>query len=300
MSARLFCRYGPLEGTEIEIEAETSVGRSQSNDLVLNHESVSKTHARIVRDDHRDCFVLVDLGSTNGTLLDGDRVARDERLGALHVISFGGSAEFIFVDRSLTRRSRPSEVTAVPEESELELGIDQRPEPSKTEPAEAAKVAVTEEATLSEIEVVGLPESLGKPEVEAIPEQTVMGDEVIGLPEALAEAEAAAEQPTPATFQLEVLQGKEVVDRFDLASGENSIGRGSDCDIQIDTEALSRKHASIRLDGSALHIRDLASTNGTFVDHRRLKGAEERELSPGSRVRLGATICRVSKASEEA
>src|SRR5919199_3083271 len=60
----------PLEG-----RGPWSVGRSQENDIVLNDPNASRKHARISRADNG--FVVEDLGSTNGTLLDGAPIDRE-------------------------------------------------------------------------------------------------------------------------------------------------------------------------------------------------------------------------------
>lgn len=52
------------------------VGRSREADLVVSDETVSRRHAQIVRT--TDGFMLADLGSTNGTWLDGRRVGQVE------------------------------------------------------------------------------------------------------------------------------------------------------------------------------------------------------------------------------
>ncbi|WP_020208326.1 FHA domain-containing protein [Gilvimarinus chinensis] len=46
------------------------------------------------------------------------------------------------------------------------------------------------------------------------------------------------------------------------------IGRASDCDIPIKGSHLSRRHTEVALLGGSLRIRDLNSTNGTFVNER--------------------------------
>ena len=51
------------------------VGRSQENDIVINDPNVSRRHARISRADNG--FLVEDLGSTNGTLLDGAPIDRE-------------------------------------------------------------------------------------------------------------------------------------------------------------------------------------------------------------------------------
>ena len=52
------------------------IGRGRKADLVIGEATISRTHARIVPEG--DAFVLEDLGSTNGTQLNGKRVSRGE------------------------------------------------------------------------------------------------------------------------------------------------------------------------------------------------------------------------------
>jgi DNA-binding NtrC family response regulator len=66
-----------------------------------------------------------------------------------------------------------------------------------------------------------------------------------------------------------------------------SIGRGSECGVQIAGVRVSRLHAEIRPRGRLLVVRDLGSTNGTFVDGQRV---ERQILAPGSVLRLGEWV----------
>ena len=64
---------GPLAGTTLQLDnTPITIGRADSSTLVVSDDYVSSNHARLVPDG--DAWVLEDLGSTNGTFLDRDRV----------------------------------------------------------------------------------------------------------------------------------------------------------------------------------------------------------------------------------
>jgi len=53
-----------------------------------------------------------------------------------------------------------------------------------------------------------------------------------------------------------------------------TIGRDKDCDLKLNTKRVSRRHSEIRESGDHIWIRDLESTNGTYVNHVRIEQAE--------------------------
>ena len=78
---------GPRKGEEVVVDRECfRIGKSPDNDLVLADATVSRDHCEIVRDARG--YLLRDLGSTNGTLLDGAEI-REGYLRAGMVISVG-------------------------------------------------------------------------------------------------------------------------------------------------------------------------------------------------------------------
>lgn len=72
---------------------------------------------------------------------------------------------------------------------------------------------------------------------------------------------------------------------FPLSSEHIVLGRGTDVDIRFEDSAVSRRHAEIVL-GDTIYIKDLGSTNGTFVDGKRI---QHQQLADGSVIRLGST-----------
>jgi hypothetical protein len=72
---------------------------------------------------------------------------------------------------------------------------------------------------------------------------------------------------------------------YQLAKGKTRLGRGADADIRIDDPGVSRHHCDIVIGTDAV-LRDLGSTNGTYVDGVQVA---ERVLRDGSVIRLGST-----------
>jgi ABC-type multidrug transport system ATPase subunit len=66
-------------GRRVPVEPEVTIGRSPENTFTIDDEEVSRRHARVFRD--AQGFVLEDLGSSNGTLVNGSRIAGQHRLG---------------------------------------------------------------------------------------------------------------------------------------------------------------------------------------------------------------------------
>lgn len=72
----------------------------------------------------------------------------------------------------------------------------------------------------------------------------------------------------------------------ELKIGTTSVGRDDEADIKVEDRGLSRVHFEIAFDGQIAAIRDLQSTNGTFVDGSKVS---ELVLRSGSTVSAGRT-----------
>jgi putative nucleotidyltransferase with HDIG domain len=66
-----------------------------------------------------------------------------------------------------------------------------------------------------------------------------------------------------------------------------TVGRVAQCEIHIEDQAVSRRHCTLAVQGSALSVTDLDSANGTFLNERIVKSATAR---PGDLIRVGSTV----------
>jgi len=83
-----------------------------------------------------------------------------------------------------------------------------------------------------------------------------------------------------------ILSGQSVGKMFKVDRTKYVIGRGSDADIRLDDEGVSRHHAQLVQYGpGVVSIRDLNSTNGTYVNGNRI---EAHVLSDGDRIQFGS------------
>jgi hypothetical protein len=119
--ASLLVRSGPMKGTRLPIRVPVvNIGRADYNDIVLADESVSTAHAKLQR--REGVWTLIDLGSTNGTFVDGEQVHGEVPLGPGATVRFGQvSTMFEPTDDALgvakgsgTRMMEPVQVPASP------------------------------------------------------------------------------------------------------------------------------------------------------------------------------------------
>jgi pSer/pThr/pTyr-binding forkhead associated (FHA) protein len=86
--ANFLVRSGTLKGTRLIVKTPVAnIGRADYNDLVLPDESVSTSHAKLQR--REGVWILVDLESTNGTQVDGERISTDTPIAPGTLVRFG-------------------------------------------------------------------------------------------------------------------------------------------------------------------------------------------------------------------
>jgi pSer/pThr/pTyr-binding forkhead associated (FHA) protein len=86
--ASLLFRTGDLKGRRLPIKVPVvNIGRGDYNDLVIADPSVSTMHAKLQR--REAVWILTDLGSTNGTFVEGERLSGEAALGPGTTLRFG-------------------------------------------------------------------------------------------------------------------------------------------------------------------------------------------------------------------
>ena len=94
------------------------------------------------------------------------------------------------------------------------------------------------------------------------------------------------ELPKDKRYSLAVIQGAATGNIFPITKSRTSIGRSGN-DIDLDDPEASRAHAVVEIYGERAVLRDLGSTNGTFIEIERVEHAEignQMEFRIGSHV----------------
>jgi hypothetical protein len=138
----------------------------------------------------------------------------------------------------------------------------------------------------------------GDPKVEMTPsEQVPQGAvDVAVVDEATVGTDAARPaQAVPRRFHLRILKGVPAYGVYYI-EGTARVGRSEESDIFLVDPSVSRSHAIVEVDGIEPIVRDLGSTNGTFVNGERV---EARPLRDGDQLTFGNTFMQFEATGEK-
>jgi pSer/pThr/pTyr-binding forkhead associated (FHA) protein len=94
-SFRMIVRTGPNPGTTYDLTKEvTLMGRDVSNDIILGDSEISRQHARLTRTPGG--YVIEDLGSTNGSFVNGERLMAPRVLNPGDLVALGENVSLTF------------------------------------------------------------------------------------------------------------------------------------------------------------------------------------------------------------
>ncbi len=94
-----------------------------------------------------------------------------------------------------------------------------------------------------------------------------------------------------AKLVLKAESGLSVGNIYPLKQSRNVIGRSVEAMVPVDDVKVSRNHAAIDNRNGFYYVVDLGSTNGTYMNGRKLELSEM--LSPGDEIRVGSTVFKV-------
>jgi pSer/pThr/pTyr-binding forkhead associated (FHA) protein len=275
MKARLFCTTGLFAGSNFEFTQEATIGKHQENSIVLAPPIISSRHARIYFDEKTECYFLEDLGSRNGTQVDGVRIMKKEKLEALNIVTFAQKFDFIFqvidnYERAPVEKKAASRnsTAAVKSKSQIKKMQD---ETAEALPAPGATNGKTWGAAVST-------------KVHVVPvKKTVLPHNGKTLIEAMAVAKKMA--PSRRAFLLEISSKGRRAKTYPLKEGENFLGRSPQCEIEIDDPSISRRHAVLTVTAGKVFLKDLGSRNHTFVGNQTVLA--EAEIRLDTELRFG-------------
>jgi pSer/pThr/pTyr-binding forkhead associated (FHA) protein len=140
--ARLRVVSGPLAGQTIDVETEVVIGR-EDTDLTIDDVELSRRHAVVRR--HASRLQVEDLGSTNGTYVDGTRIEEPTILGGGAEIQLGTTKLVVEgvlpAGREGAETDAPVSRAAEPTRASIEIPPEMRKQPAGAAAASAAAPA---------------------------------------------------------------------------------------------------------------------------------------------------------------
>ena len=261
--ASLIVTRGNATGTEIPVDDELVIGRAAAGDGALGGDPrLSRRHARVALMDGE--LVVEDLGSTNGTRVNGAPIAGRQALRDRDEIGVGQT--------TLRVRLAVEPADAAPRP---DLMPPTEPQPAAAGSAGPAAPTPRDGGMAPPIEQRGSPSAIGRipPEIQAA-----------GTPPAAAPRGPAAH----------VLYGGQ---RVEIPPAGLGIGREEGNDVIIGSPQASRRHARIVASEGRYFVADLGTVNGTDLNGERLRG-ESRWLNSGDTIAVAGEPLRFVTGAE--
>jgi len=99
-------------------------------------------------------------------------------------------------------------------------------------------------------------------------------------------------------FQLVIVRGRGASSTIKLTDGVTTVGRNDECQLRIKSSQVSRKHCELFEKKGLLLVKDLGSSNGTYVNGKKIDG--QRVLEAGDELMVGQVTFKVSKDADGA
>lgn len=244
-------------GRRFKLKPGANIVGRENCDILLMESTVSRRHAQVILEDGK--VTVTDLGSTNGTEVDGGRLTPNMPAP----LSPGGTVKF--GNATLTFSAGAEALASAP-----------------AAPAEVTVVVGAAPAAISDQTLVGAPDAAL---AEAAEEPA---EEPATAPPTQAQHGAVGYLHPASPSGVEIA----------VRSGTFTIGRRAGNDIVIaDDPYISGAHAMIQCDDNGVSITDVGSTNGTTVNGARLQPNARQLLVDGDEVTFGQTSYRFEVAA---
>jgi ABC-type multidrug transport system ATPase subunit len=297
---------------------EIIIGRDPNVDLTIPSPAVSRRHARLTR--QGEGYLLEDLGSSNGTYLNGERLVEQRELKTGDQIRFGQAVTITYEAPTAAQETEVSHAPVMPAgvmQTELEQNINIE-ELEAAPPKLVVSIAGGSYQTYSLTRPV-LTIGRGEGNDIVVPSPIVSGQharlervnggyQLVVAPQAknpvFAEGRPLDESHVlhhgdilrigsldpgmmvTMTYQAPSEAASEPAQ--DIVFGEKNliqIGRDPSNDVVLASPTVSRYHAQFERVGQRYRARDLRSSNGTFVNNERIE--KETWLTPMDTIRIG-------------
>src|SRR5581483_5862151 len=270
----------------IPLRRTMTIGRVPGNDIVISDTALSRQHARIQVT--ADGIAVVDLGSLNGTFVNGERIYEEQQLREGDEIRVGRTVMSVSqqqisvpmgevgAEATVALEGFPSAAGGPEAEGGATVLVEPEPAPTVWVGEEEARGPVAQEPWAPEEEQAQL-----EPEEAASSDATMIGQAQVP-PEPVAEPEWV--EPEVAGYLVSA-DGRTPI------APSVTLGRAEGNDIRLEGDRLvSRTHARIEGRDGGVWLEDLQSANGTFLNGEQVK--QPVLLADGDEIRIGSSVFR--------
>ena len=331
---KLIIEQGPTTGQEIElVKDEFVIGRIEGNDLVIPEPSVSRRHARLIRQGAQ--VLLEDLGSSNGTFINGQRLSTPFPLKSGDTFTLGHATRLKFQTppppdsphnaftlvggRVAGSPAAANKTMMISNDYAPGLTIAQSEmPPSPAGQAPQILISITGEAPQAYL-LQGQHVSIGRgPDNDIVVPSKIVSSHhaVLDWFDGIYYFSPLPDITNPVYYDGKPLTGPValkggsllriggqdpglmVTVEYRLPGGfqeappiqfneknQVHIGRDANNDLTLPSPTVSRYHAIVERVGQRYRVRDLDSSNGTYVNDQRITG--ETWLKAGDSIRIG-------------
>lgn len=297
LSVTLVLEAGPESGKSFKLGTPRAVIGRRKGEILIKDAEISGQHAEITVNGER--VQIKDMGSTNGTFVNGKKLPTSE-LRDGDRLTIGQSKILVRIEQQSARVASPPPSSRESGRNGSGRGASAEPPPPKpaAKPQPAARPTPQEQpapraarngggggasparARGGAVNVEGIGALISE-ELDGFSEQT---DSVVMD---IARADEELKLPYRTNLYVEVEDGPDKGKKVQFPKGNMVIGR-LNADVVLKDSDISRRHALIEAyTRDKIFIKDLASTNGTFVNGQKVTYDK---LKHGDKIRVGKSV----------